>query len=840
MFPRTAPLLLAVLTLAPFTIAVAPAAPPPTARPVEIMSASEITLALKRLRTVGNVLYVAAHPDDENTALLSYFVSGRGLRTGYLSMTRGDGGQNLIGIETGEALGVIRTHELLAARRVDHAEQFFTRALDFGFSKSADESMALWGHDEILSDVARVIRTFRPDVIVTRFPPDSTAGHGHHTASAMLAEEAFRAAGDAKRFPDLKSLEPWTARRIFWNVFRADPSQRSASQPNLLSVDIGEYQPLLGRSYAEIAGESRSMHKTQGFGAPERRGSIPSYFELRAGQPATSDLFEGIALDWTRVRNGAELDRMLVKIEREFDPRHPATILPQLVKVHEAMRHLDPNPWTAPKMAELLEIIRSCSGLWLEAAATAPSAVPGAPVTVTVSALNRSDFPITVDSVTLPYDATVMDTVLKQPFAGRALTTNRAASGMATLTLPANTAFTNPYWLTERATQGRFVVKDPTLIGRAENPPALMARFTLRAGTEKLVYDTPVVYRWVDPVQGERYRPFEIEPPVTMHFDQAVYLFADTSARDVRVGVASGSAPATGKLRLAVPEGFRVRPESVDFDLQPGTERSVTFRIAPPAGSARGAVAAVASVGGRDYSMKRVVVDYPHITPRVLLPPAEVQVVRTELKHVGETVGYIMGSGDSGPEALRQIGYTVSLLTDEDLETGNLFAFDAIVTGVRAYNTRPRLLALRTRLLDYVEAGGTLVVQYNTADEKLRNKLGPQPFALSRDRVSVEEAEVRFRNADHPLLKTPNKITPEDFDGWVQERGLYFANPWDAAYETPLECNDPRETPKLGGLLVTRHGKGVFIYTGYSFFRQLPAGVPGAYRLFANLVSARQ
>jgi LmbE family N-acetylglucosaminyl deacetylase len=836
---RNALLLLAVLTLVPSTAGVATAVAP-NARPVEIMDGAEIAIALKRLRTVGTVLYVAAHPDDENTGLLSYFVSGRGLRTGYLSMTRGDGGQNLIGIETGEALGVIRTHELLAARRVDHAEQFFTRALDFGFSKNPEETFAFWGHDEILSDVVRVIRTFRPDVIVTRFPPDSTAGHGHHTASAILAEEAFRAAADAKSIPALKSLAPWTPRRIAWNVFRADPSKRDASQPKLFTIDIGEYQPLLGRSYAEIAGESRSMHKSQGFGAPERRGSIPNYFEIRAGAPSTTDLFEGIQLDWTRVRNGAELDKLLAKIEREYDPRRPAAILPQLIQAHEAMRRLEASPWTEPKRAELLEIIRSCAGLWLEASATAPSAIPGAPVTVTVSALNRSDFVLTLDTVTLPYDAAVMDTALQQPLSGRVLATNRTASGMATVTLPADAAFTSPYWLNERATKGRFVVKDPALIGRAENPPALTAKFTLRAGNERLVYEIPVVYRWVDPVQGERYRSFDVEPPVTMHFDQTAYLFPDTASRDVRVSVTAGSAAASGKLRLAAPAGFRVRPESVDFDLAAGAERAVSFRVVPPAGAARGAVSAVASVGGKDYSKGRLAVDYPHISPRVLLPPAEAQLLRTDLKRTGETIGYIMGSGDAGPEALRQMGYAVTLLTDEDLETTNLFAYDAIVTGVRAYNTRPRLLALRTRLLDYVEAGGTLVVQYNTLDPKLQNKLGPNPLSISRDRVTVEEAEMRFRKADSPLLNAPNKITTADFEGWVQERGLYFANPWDGAYEAPLECNDPRETPKGGSLLVARHGKGIFIYTGLSFFRQLPAGVPGAYRLFANLVSARQ
>ena len=825
-------------------------------RPREPLDAGQLQLALRKLRVLGSALYIAAHPDDENTAFLSYLSSGRLVRAGYMSLTRGDGGQNLIGIETGEQLGVIRTQELLAARRIDGAEQYFSRALDFGFSKSPDETMQIWGHDAILADVVWVIRNFRPDVIVTRFPTDGSGGHGHHTASALLAEEAFRAAADSTRFPEqLALVRPWQAQRIDWNVFRFDAAKADTSVPRV-TLDLGEYNALLGRAYTEIAGESRSQHKSQGFGAPERRGSIPNVFELRLGAPARTDLFEGVDLTWSRVQGGAAVDRVLARAEQEFRPESPERVIPLLLEAHAALGKLgatSDDPWVEIKRKEIAEVIRSCAGLWFEAIAERPSASPGATVRVSLGVLNRSNFALTLERIDLPNGAVATLTVppadstrsSREDARERVLATNRALAAEALVNLPRDFEYSQPYWLRSPATKGRFDVRDLPLIGRAENPPALAARFVIRAGEERLVFERPVVYRWTDPVAGERYRPFEVVPPVTLKLDHGAYVFPTRDPRTVRVTVQSADVDAgsqmSGDVKLALPAGWRAVPASFPVALGANAERTVTFTVTPPAAAVPSAappvLAATFAAAGRTYDRRLVRIDYGHIPIQMLFPRAEAKLVRADITVLSHEVGYVMGSGDQGPDALTQLGCRVTLLSDDELESENLARFDAIVVGVRAYNTRPRLRALQPRLMEFVNGGGTLVTQYQTADAKL-DKLGPFPFTISRDRVTVEEAPVRFVTPKHPLLARPNVISATDFEGWVQERGLYFANPYDARYQTVLSANDPGEPARDGGLLYARYGKGVFVYSGYAWFRQLPAGVAGAYRLFANLVSA--
>ena len=830
--------------------AAAPAAPAAASldgypRPRETRNAAEIRLALRKLQVMGSALYVGAHPDDENTAFLSWLSSGRLVRTAYLSLTRGDGGQNLIGSETGEQLGVIRTQELLAARRIDGAEQFFTRARDFGFSKNPDETLDIWGHDRILADVVWVIRRFRPDVIITRFATDGSGGHGHHTASAILAEEAFSAAADPARYPEqLGSVKTWQAKRLLWNAYRFGNAPPDTSRTRL-RADLGAFNPLLGRSYTEIAGQSRSMHKSQGFGAAERRGTFENTFEHRLGERATRDLFEGVDLTWGRVKGGDVVQGLLAKAERAFDPDHPAAILPALFAAHAAMGAIGPDPLVAAKRAELLSVIRSCAGLWIEATAASPSATPGSRLRVTISALNRCDAPLTLEGIVLPYGASARLTgdPKTNPAAGRELAhtplpANRPVAAEAEIALPADLPLTQPYWLRVPALKGSFQVADQALIGTPENPPALDARVSVRGFGETIVLDAPVVYRWVDPVQGERYRPLEIAPRATCRLDQGVYLFPDLKPREVRLTVESADTSLDAVARLVFPNGWKAAPAEAPVKLAGrGAEREIRFVVTPASGPADATVGADLEVGGQHLSYRLVRIDHPHIPVQTLFPPAEAHLVRADVRHAGAEVGYLMGSGDAVPDALRQMGFHVTLLGDEDVERADLSRFDALVVGVRAYNTRPRLLALEPRLLDYVTNGGRLVVQYQTPDEALSGKLGPFPFTISRDRVTVEEAPMRLLKPQHPLLTAPNKIGNDDWDGWVQERGLSYANPWDPKYETVLSANDPGETPKDGGLLYAKVGKGVYIYTGLAWFRQLPAGVPGAYRLFANLVS---
>jgi LmbE family N-acetylglucosaminyl deacetylase len=820
------------------------------ARPRDVMNAGELRLALRKLQVTGSALYVGAHPDDENTAMLSMLASGRMVRTAYLSLTRGDGGQNLLGTETGELLGVIRTQELLAARRVDGAEQFFTRAVDFGFSKGPEETLAIWGNDAILADVVYVIRTFHPDVIVTRFPTDGSGGHGHHTASAILAEEAFTAAADPKRFLEQlgPAVKPWQAKRIVWNVFRP---QGGPPPDSGLTVDVGGYNAMLGRSYTEIAGQSRSMHKSQGFGAPERRGSNVQALRLRAGAPATKDLFDGVDLGWSRFRDGRKVAALLMQAEREFRADHPEAIVPVLLRARAAMGALMPQDSSriAVKTRELDEVVRSCAGLWIEATASAPSASPGGDVRVATSVVNRSSLSLSLVKIELPAPvraatATPADGSVPPPgpeLRDVPLPFNQSVVGESSFKLPPSDTTTQPYWLRQRPGKGTFAIADESLLRRPETEAPLTARVFVRVAGQVLEYPVTVAYRWTDPVAGERYRTFQVVPPVSLRLDQGVYVFPDRAAKEVRVVVRSADQPVYCIVRLTLPEGWRSEPASAPVSVEAnGAETAVAFMVTPGDAPAAGTIGATVEVSGVRYDRRLVQIDYPHIPVQTLFLAAEAHLVRADIRHVGENVGYVMGSGDQIPDALRQVGYKVTLLSDDEIERSPLARFDAIVIGVRAYNTRPRLRLLQSRLLDYVRAGGTLVAQYNTVASTLENQLGPYPFKISSDRVTVEEAPVRLLKPAHALLTRPNAIGPDDFTGWVQERGLNFPNPWDPKYETVLSSNDPGETAKDGGLLYAAVGKGVYIYTGYSWFRELPAGVPGAYRLFVNLVSARQ
>lgn len=803
------------------------------------MDAAELRLALDKLTVVGSVLFVAAHPDDENTAMLTWLENEKLVRAGYLSLTRGDGGQNLIGNEQGDLLGVIRTQELLAARRIDGADQFFTRAVDFGYSKGPDETLAKWGRDEVLSDVVRVIRTFQPDVIVMRFPTTGEGRHGHHTASALLAVEAFEAAGDAQRFPEqLNTTSPWKAKRLFWNFFNwAEPLSGEALK-QFVTVDLGAYNPILGRSYTELAGESRSMHKSQGFGSAERRGRSVNYLKLIAGAPAATDILEGVDLSWNRIPGGAAVDAQLQAVLRDFDPDDPDSYLPGLMKARAELERLRKTPageghavLLRHKARELDEVIRSCCGLWLEAVATAHTLSRGDSLQIDVTAINRSGAALRLSALRSDPPGLGMeaDSVLRE---------NRPATISLKGIVPAALDWraTQPYWLQQAAEGGLHLVSDPTLIGIPENKPALALTLTVALLGQSMDYTIPVLYRWVDRVRGELYRPLVVAPEVTLALDQKVYLFPEASPRPVRLRLEAREA-ARGTARLLLPPGWTSDPASAEVALAAGETRELLFRVTP--GLEGSPLRAEFVAGGQTHSRGMTVIDHPHIPIQTVFPEAGATVLRLDLARVGDTVGYVMGPGDDVPAALAQAGYRVTLLGDDDILSGNLSAFDAIVVGVRAFNSRDALKRSSRRLLDYVDSGGTLVVQYNTADPTLHKAFAPFPLTIGRDRVTVEEAPIEFIDPASPLLTTPNRITDEDFEGWVQERGLYFASEWDPEYQTALSSFDPEEKPLAGGLLWARHGKGIFIYTGYAFFRQLPGGVPGAYRLFVNLVSAR-
>ncbi len=780
-------------------------------------SGAEILRDVRKLSVVGTALYVAAHPDDENTRLLATLANENQVRTAYLALTRGEGGQNLIGPEIGPLLGMIRTQELLAARRIDGAEQYFTRARDFGFSKSVDETLSIWNHDQVLSDAVWVIRTLKPDVIITRFPQEAGDTHGHHTASARIALEAFTAAADPTFHPEqLAHTTVWQAKRIVWNAWSRDPGEKAfATKPMTMNSSV--FSPLLGLSYGEMAADSRSMHKSQGFGAAPVHGPSPEQFVWLAGA-AGATVFEGIDLSWKRVAGSEKLAALLSKASAEYKVDRPAASIPTLLLALDAMRALPQNPYTAQKLKELTEVIVDCAGLFLEATSADFTVNPGSTVEVTATALARSSTPVALKGV--------------------ALVEGVANTQKLTLKVPAEASLSNPAWLEAPPEKGTWVVTDQLKIGVPESGPALTVDFALTFGANALTVTRPVAYKWTDPTAGERFRPLEVLPPVVVKASAPVMMFEAALAKPLRVTVKSTADNQAGTIELQLPSGWAADKPSQPFSLaKKGAEAELTFSIKP--GPANGSVLVNVKIGNASYSRGLTRIDYPHIPMQTMLPVAEVKLIRLALVKGKTKLGYLAGAGDDVAESLRQVGYEVTNLTDETVRTKPLTGFDAIVIGIRAYNVNPRMPSVYQPLMKYVSDGGTLVVQYNTKNwlSNVPAEMGPYPFEVSQDRVTDENAAVTFELPKHHVLTTPNALSAADFEGWVQERGLYFAGNFDGRYETPLSMHDSGEAPKKGALIVAKHGKGTFIYTGLAFFRQLPAGVPGAYRLFANLLA---
>ncbi len=817
-------IVLLLLTIAIFQVAEAQYKQP---------DAAAIHLKLKKLNVLASVLYVAAHPDDENTRAIVYMETDKLASTAYLSMTRGDGGQNLIGPEMRDLLGLIRTQELLAARRIDGGEQFFTRANDFGFSKNSVETFAIWGKEEILSDVVKVIRQFKPDIILTRFPPDERAGHGHHTASAVLALEAFDLTPRADYQPEqVKEFGTWQVTRIYTNTGRWWNQTINENTPGVVSVNMGTYNTLLGKSYSEIAAESRSQHKSQGFGSSGRRGDSPEYFEYAKGVKADKDLFDGIITTWARVKGGEKVQPLVDKVIEEYNPINPAASIVGLQQVRKQIESLSPSIWKERKLREVNQLIQDCAGLYFEVTADQPWKAPGEMVVNTFEVVNRSATPmklLQIKSASLSIDSTLNTN----------LDFNKLYNFKTRKSLSSYSRYSDPYWLRADHSQGLFKVPDASFIGKPENGPAVIIDYIIEVNGEKITLASPLIYKWTDPVKGELMRPFEIVPPVFINLSQKVFVFKDSNPKMVGVLVKSASGnKLSGTLALALPAGWRSEPASVAIELiRQGEEQKIDFKVFPAAGEGSFTVTARAEIGGKAYSSALQTISYDHIPFQTLLPMSKASIVRFDIKKEGQVVGYIRGAGDEIPDALRNIGYEVWEMKDEEVTPSNLKKLDALVLGVRALNTNERIQHFMPDLLEYVNNGGTMVVQYNTNHDLEVDKFSPYPLTLSRDRVTEENSEVRILKPDHPALNYPNKITSDDFKGWVQERGLYYPNKWDPNFEALISSNDTGEPARDGGLLVAKYGNGYYVYTGLSFFRELPEGVAGAYKLFTNLTS---
>jgi LmbE family N-acetylglucosaminyl deacetylase len=800
---------------------------------IKIMSSGEIQHALKKLNTLGSVLYIAAHPDDENTRLISYMANERLVRTAYLSLTRGDGGQNLIGKEQGKYMGVLRTQELMEARKVDGGEQYFTRAVDFGYSKTPEETFAIWDKKEILSDVVWVIRKFKPDLIITRFPPSTQAGHGHHTASAILAEEAFDLAADPNAFPEqLKYVQVWQAKRLYFNAstwWMKDLEAHADTSSDYVTVDVGKYNKLLGKWYTEIAAESRSKHKSQGFGTAGVRGSQIEYLKYVKGEKAENDILHAIDASWNRVDNGKKISKMGNKIVSSFDAENPEKSIAQLLKMYDEIEKLpDAVHWKKLKQEEIKKIILSCAGMHIDAYTDVASATPGSNVKVTVAIVNRSKFPISVNKIVY-YNKTVDTKTL--------VLANKLYTNSQEVYIPIDKEVTNPFWL-NAGYEGIFEVKDLMLVAEPQNPAALTATFGIEYSGKLMEFEIPIKYKWTDRVEGEKRKAFIVIPDAVISVPEKLIVFTSNQSKKIKISVKANKAFENGVLKLDLPSDWKISPAEYIFTMNKANEvKEFEFEITPAQKNQRIEVLAYVDIKGRRFDISEVNIKYPHVEEQTLFPKASMILLKEDIKNKVKKVAYIMGAGDDVPAAIRQLNIELELLDATKLAVNNLQEYDAIITGVRAYNTEEYLKSLHYRLLDYVNKGGVLLVQYNTNRDLLIQDIGPYPIKFGRGRVTDENSPVFFESENSAVLKGLNTITPDDFTNWVQERGIYFADEWDAKYQSPIAWNDQGEETQSGALLLTQYGQGYFVYTGIAFFRQLPAGVPGAFKLFFNLLN---
>lgn len=800
----------------------------------------EIYHQIQKLNFLGSVLYVAAHPDDENTRLISYLSNDKKARTGYLSLTRGDGGQNLIGTELRELLGVIRTQELIEARKIDGGEQFFSRANDFGFSKNPTETLEIWDKNQVLSDVVWAIRKFQPDVIINRFDhrsPGTT--HGHHTASAMLSLEAFDLVNDKTIYPEqLKYVSTWQPKRVFFNTswwfYGSREKFEKADKSTQTKLNIGTYYQSLGKSNQEIAALSRSCHQSQGFGNTGTRGEEDEYLEFLKGEKLNdnTNLFEGIDTSWNRVQGGKTIGDILNAVEKNFDFKNPSASIPELVKAYALIQNLSDKHWKEVKTEEIKKIIAACAGLYFEAVADVQEITPDSPLKIKLEVINRSSIPMKLTGIgAIPTYETKEKKIID-------LKNNVPFTETTSLNLNNTIDYTNAYWLNQVGTDGMYRVDEQEKIGLPDVIRQVTVGFWIEILGVEIPFDRKVVYKYNDDVKGEVYQPLDIVPVATSTIAEKVYIFNNDRSKTVTVKVKAGKDKIAGNVKLQLPENWSVSPTEIPFSLdRKGEEVLAVFNVSPSKEISEIEIKSIVTIDNQVFDKQKIDINYTHIYKQMVLKPAVANAIRLKIKTKSEKIAYIMGAGDEIPKSLQQMGYEVEIIKAEAISAEKLSSFDVVITGIRAYNVVNALAYKQKILLDFVKNGKTMIVQYNTLDDLVSKEMAPFPLKISRDRVTEEDAEVRFLAPNHPVLNYPNKITVDDFKGWKQEQGLYYPSEWDKAFTPILSANDTGEKPKDGALLIAKYGKGNYIYTGLSFFRELPEGVSGAFRLMANMIA---
>lgn len=814
---------------------------PSSAQRQRSYNSDQIYKKIQKLNFLGSVLYVGAHPDDENTAMISYLSNVKRARVAYLAMTRGDGGQNIIGSEMRELLGVIRTEELLAARQIDGGSQFFTRANDFGYSKNPEETFEFWDKDQIMSDVVWVIRKFRPDVIINRFDHRTSGDtHGHHTASAILSAEAFELAGKKDVYPNQLTLyDAWQPSKFYLNIswlrFGHPKQWKKADKSKYHKMDLGTYLPIKGLSNTEIAAHSRSQHKSQGFGVADDRGSSIDYLEPIKGQFSSDQqgIFDGIVTSWERIKGGEEIGQILTRVQDEFNFKEPAASIPKLLEAYELINKLDNKHWRELKLSQIKEVIAACAGLYLEASSSVEFGTLGQTVEVDFEAINRSNIDIELKNIRISNANDAHFSVHKT------LANNKDVRVTKDITIPEDLEYSSPYWLHKPHSAGMYKAEKQELIGLPESPPQLVATFQMTINSIPINFDRTLIYKKSDPVKGEVNEPFAIVPELSLSMRDKTLIFAADSAQEVEVEVKAFSSDVSGRLMLKLPDEWEAYPKEYQINKKNIKHQTMTytFTVTPPDSQDEGYIYPEFVTGNKAFTDELHIINYPHIPTQTVLLPAKTKMARLDIKTIGHNIAYIEGAGDMVPQSLRAIGYQVDVLAAKDMSLEKLKSYDAVVVGIRAYDVNEDLIRNQDTLFDYIKEGGTVVNQYNTTRELKTNRVAPYELQLSHDRVTEEDSEVEFLAPNHPVLNRPNKITKKDFDGWVQERGLYFPDQWSDKYSPVLGMHDRGEDQNKSSILVAKYGNGYFVYTGLSFFRELPAGVAGAYRLFANLLA---
>ncbi len=793
-------------------------------------SSDKIYNEIASLRHLVNVLYVAAHPDDENTRLLAWLVNDQHIRTAYLSLTRGDGGQNILGSEQSEALGLIRTHELIEARKLDGAEQYFSRAIDFGFSKTHEETFRHWPEYLLTYDAVWVMRKFRPDVVICRFPPNTMAGHGQHAASAIIAAKAFKVTGDKMQYTEhLKYFPSWQPKRLLLNTYKF--GDRNTTAEDQFKLGVGQYLPGFGEGCGELAGRSRSIHKSQGAGTPSVPGVQTEYFKLVDGDSLKTSFFDGIDITWNRVGRG-DIENDLKQVEDRFDFRRPDASIPALLAVRGKVAGIADEYWRKQKLAEIDRVILDCSGFMAEVYAKQPEAVRGATLPFTLRVIARSQTPVVLSSIKWGNGDTATNMILSVD----TLHTFEHA-----ISIPANEPFTQPYWLSRpHADKDMFAIAHDTLLGQPETPNELNATLMLRIGGVDMAVKVPLSYKKLDPVKGDIVEQLRIVPDASVSFNNALLVAKPDGSVQAEVRIHTFKDIKDATLTVAGSKTTVATIKGLNFSAS--TDTIIPISISPQVSAQQGGddfyLTAEVAAGGQTYNKSQHLIQYNHLPTLQYFTDPYAKVLRSNWKCTAKRIGYIEGAGDFIPALLRQAGLEVDVLKDGDMAgAANLKKYDAIITGIRAVNVEKRMAYWLPVLMQYVQNGGTLVMQYNTLQDMATTKIGPYPLTLSGDRVTEEDAKMEFTDSTSRLLNYPNKITDKDFEGWVQERGLYFAKKWDDKYKTLFSMHDAGEQPLTGGTLYTKYGKGNYVYTSLSFSRQLPAGNKGAIRLLMNMIS---